>query len=327
MIEQNNLPGPLKVAILIHAVGEPAAGEILGGMNSQERKLISDHMQQLGTIAPSVVEKVTGEFTALLQSLEKGELAGVQGLTAGDGPGGDDGTDPSGSSNLQTLRSLEAGQLVELMKGEHPQTIALTLVHVGSDVASEALSLLDEETKIDVSFRIASMDKIIAGMIDEIDQVFEDILKNTDTTKTEKTDGIDCLAEILNQTDEISSEQIMTEIEEKDPKLAARIKQKMFVFEDLVKVDDRGLQKVLRQVETRELSVALKGASDEVKDKIFRNMSQRASEMLQEEIDAVGAVRMKEVEDSQHAITKVIQDLEKKGEVVISGRRGEEYIA
>lgn len=322
MMDQQNLTGPLKVAILIQAVGEPAAGEILNGMNGEERRLIQSQMGQINTISPAVVQQVTEEFAQLLQRMEN--AAGLPGPGAdGENPKGSDGE----SRNLQTLRSLDAEQLIELIKGEHPQTIALILVHIGSNVASEVLSLLDEETKIDVSLRIASMDKIIAGMIDEIDLVFEDILKNQDSTATLKTDGIDCLAEILNQTDEISSEQIMTEIEERDPKMAARIKQKMFVFEDLVKVDDRGLQKVLRQVETRELSVALKGASDEVKEKIFRNMSQRAAEMLQEEIDSVGAVRMKEVEDAQHSITTVIQDLEKKGDVVIAGRGGEEYIA
>lgn len=324
-MEQPNLPGPLKVAILIHALGEPASGEILNHLNSEERNLIRSQMDRLDTVSPDVVHQVTEEFAQLLRSVDS--AAHVSGRLPGPARGGDGGGKEGESTNLKTLRGLDAEQLVDLIKGEHPQTMALILVHVQSSVASEVLSLLEEETKIEVSLRIASMDKIIAGMIDEIDHVFEDILKNQDATPTQKTDGIDCLAEILNLTDEVSSEQIMTEIEERDPKLAARIKQKMFVFEDLVKVDDRGLQKVLRQVETRELSVALKGASDEVREKIFRNMSSRAAEMLQEEIDSVGAVRMKEVEDAQHAITSVIQDLEKKGEVVIAGRGGEEYIA
>lgn len=317
-MDQNSLPGPLKVAILIHSLGEPAASTIMGSMNDRERGLIESQLKQIGSISPSLVEKVIEEFSQLLERPEL-QTAGKKELTGGDKEGG--------STALQTLKSVDAEQLLDLIKDEHPQTIALVMVHVDASVASEVMSLLDEDLKIDVSMRIASMDKVIVGMIDEIDQVFEDILKNTESTMTQKTDGVDCLAEILNRVDEISSDQIMTEIEEKDPQLAARIKQKMFVFEDLTKVDDRGLQKVLRQVETRELSIALKGASDEVKDKIFRNMSQRAAEMLQEEIDAVGAVRMKEVEDAQQAITSVIQDLEKKGEVVISGRGGEDYIA
>jgi len=313
----------MKVAILINAIGEPGAGDILNSMNSQERELIQQQFQQMGSVSQAAMDKVITEFSQLLENVNGSGMPSLEGI--GDGTS-NDGNGGAGAS-LQTLQSLEPEQLVDLIKGEHPQTIALILVHIKTGVASEVLSLLDEEIKVDVSFRIASMDKVIAGMINEIDEVFEDILKNSDSTKTQKTDGIDCLAEILNQTDEISNEQIMSEIEDKDPKLAAQIKQKMFVFEDLVKVDDRGLQKLLRQVETRELSVALKGATDEVKEKIFRNMSSRAAEMLEEEIEAVGAVRMKEVEDAQHVITTVIQDLEKKGEVVISGRGGEEYIA
>jgi len=320
-MDQNNLPGPLKVAILINSLGEPTAGDMLNSMNTKERNLIESQLQQIGSVSPAMVEKVIEEFSQLLQNPALQNLNAPGALAGGvEGAGGE-------SSPLQTLQSIDAEQLVDLIKNEHPQTIALIMVHLHTGVASEVMSMLDEEVKIDVSLRIASMDKVIAGMIDEIDHVFKDILKNSESTVTQKTDGVDCLAEILNRTDEISSEQIMGEIEEKDPQLAARIKQKMFVFEDLTKVDDRGLQKVLRQVETRELSIALKGASDEVKNKIYRNMSQRAAEMLQEEIDSVGAVRMKEVEDSQHAITSVIQDLEKKGEVVISGRGGEEYIA
>ena len=138
--------------------------------------------------------------------------------------------------------------------------------------------------------------------------------------------GIDRLAEILNQTDEISNELILNEIEENDPDMAAQIKQKMFVFEDLVLVDDRGFQKLLRKVETTELAIALKAVSEEVKDKVFRNMSERAGTMLQEEIDDLGPVRMKEVSDAQGAITNIIQEMEAKGEIIISGRRGEEII-
>jgi len=138
--------------------------------------------------------------------------------------------------------------------------------------------------------------------------------------------GVDRLAEILNQTDEISSELILNEIEETDAEMAAQIKQQMFIFEDLVMVDDRGFQKLLRKVETVELAIALKAASDEVKEKVFKNMSERAGAMLQEEIDDLGPVRMTEVADAQQAITAIIQEMETKGEIIISGRRGEEII-
>jgi len=157
--------------------------------------------------------------------------------------------------------------------------------------------------------------------------VFKDILKNKKTSVASVGGGVDRLAEILNQADEISSELILNEIEEAQPELAAQIKQKMFIFEDLVLVDDRGFQKLLRRVETKELAVALKAASEEVKQKVYKNMSERASEMLREEMETLGPVRMKEVSDAQQAITAIIQEMEAKGELIISGRRGEQIIS
>jgi flagellar motor switch protein FliG len=141
------------------------------------------------------------------------------------------------------------------------------------------------------------------------------------------TGGVNRLAEILNQTDEISSELILNELEEADMEMASQIKQQMFVFEDILLVDDRGVQKLLRKVETMELAIALKASSEEVKEKIFKNMSERAGEMLKEEIEDMGPVRMKEVTDAQQNITDIIQKMETKGELIIAGRRGDDIIA
>ena len=163
-------------------------------------------------------------------------------------------------------------------------------------------------------------------MVEEVNEVYKEIIKNKKSSVANISGGVDRLAEILNQTDEISSELILSEIEETDAEMAVQIKQKMFVFEDLVLVDDRGFQKLLRKIETVELAIALKAAPDEVKDKVFRNMSQRAGAMLQEEIEDLGPVRMTEVADAQLAITGIIQGMEVKGELIISGRRGEEII-
>ena len=138
--------------------------------------------------------------------------------------------------------------------------------------------------------------------------------------------GVPQLAEILNMIDGTVTEEIIEEIEENDPELAEEIRQNMFVFDDIVLVDDRGLQKVLRSVESQELAIALKASTDEVKEKIFRNMSQRAAEILKEEMEVTGAVKIKDVTDAQQKITKIVQDMERKGELVISGRGGEEFV-
>jgi flagellar motor switch protein FliG len=230
-------------------------------------------------------------------------------------------------SALDALHSLGAEDIFELIKDEHPQTMAIVLIHLPTAVASDVLSRMADELKTDVALRIVGMEKVVASMVEEVNAVFKDILKNKKAAVTSLSGGVDRLAEILNQTDEISSELILNEIEEANAELAAQIKQKMFVFEDLVLVDDRGFQKLLRRVETKELSVALKAASDDVKQKVLKNMSERAAEMLREEMETLGPVRMKEVSDAQQAITAIIQEMEAKGEVIISGRRGEQIVA
>jgi flagellar motor switch protein FliG len=227
---------------------------------------------------------------------------------------------------LKAVQDIEPAQLFQLIKDEHPQTIAVILVNLKPDVSSDILGKMPEELKSDVAFRIANLDKVLSGMVDEMDRVFEEILKNKDHSVTQEAGGVGRLAEILNQIDGASAEQIIDDIEENDPDLADQIKQMMFVFEDIVLVDDRGLQKVLRSVESQELAIALKAASEEVKQKIFKNMSERAAEILKEEMEVSGAVRMKDVTDAQQKITRIVQDMERKGDLIISGRGGEEFI-
>jgi flagellar motor switch protein FliG len=222
---------------------------------------------------------------------------------------------------------LDPDRLFKLVENEHPQTIAIIIVHAKTETASEVMSRLPDQVKTEVALRIAKLEKVNSGMVDEINRVIQTILRDKETSKTYDTAGVERLAEILNLADEMSSELIMGEIEEQDPELAARIKQKMFVFEDVVLVDDKGFQKLLRKVETGELAVALKAASDEVKEKVFKNMSARAGDMLREEINDMGPVRMNDVSAAQQKITGLIQDMEFKGELIISGRRGEALVA
>jgi flagellar motor switch protein FliG len=227
---------------------------------------------------------------------------------------------------LELLQSLETDRLIQLIKDEHPQTIAIIIVHLKTETASKILSGLPDEIKTDVAVRIANLDRVESGMIEEIDKVFEDVLKNSKGSATQEAGGVGRLAEILNQIDGVSGGIILNEIEENDFELADQIKQRMFVFEDLVLVDDKGFQKVLRKIETKELAIALKAASDEVKEKVFSNMSERAAEILKEEVEVMGAVRMSEVALAQQTVTRIIQDMEAKKEVIISGRGGEEFI-
>ena len=323
-----NLTGPLKAAILIRSLGQTIGDKILGSLTDREREVVNLHLNQMGPISSQIIESVAKEFT---------DIASVRTQTAQLAYGSD--RDPSSktdkhdggltgdSEGLEAILSLNPDEIAEMIKDEHPQTIAIILIHLKTPVASDVISNLPDEIKTDVSVRVATLEKVNVDMVEEVNDVFKEILKNKKSQVANISGGVDRLAEILNQTDEISSELILNEIEENDAEMAAQIKQKMFVFEDLVLVDDRGFQKLLRKVETVELAIALKAASEEVKEKVFKNMSERAGAMLQEEIDDLGPVRMKEVADAQQTITNIIQEMESKGEIIISGRRGEEIIA
>ncbi len=320
----SNLTGPIKAAILIRSLGPEVTGTVLRGLSDDEKKVVNQHLDQMGTISTQVIEYVAREFMA---SAAMRTRVAQPTLSAGNDQDVDSDDSSERAEGLEAILSLNADEVYELIKDEHPQTIAIILIHLKTAVASDVVAQLPEEIKTDVAVRVVTLEKVTADMIEEVNDVFKEILKNKKGSVANISGGVDRLAEILNQTDEISSELILNEIEDSDAEMAAQIKQKMFVFEDLVLVDDRGFQKLLRKVETVELAIALKAASEDVKEKVFRNMSERAGAMLQEEIEDLGPVRMKEVSDAQMAITSIIQEMEAKGEIIISGRRGEEIIA
>jgi flagellar motor switch protein FliG len=324
-MEMRQLTGSVKVAILTNAIGLKAARPILERLTEQERQLIYKLQSKVGSVPQELTEKVAKEFLQTTGAYFGPDSPGGNGQgDAGDEKRQEKKNTPT--SNLEAIQSLETNHLFQLIKDEHPQTLALILVHLKPLVASDILSMMPDDLKSDVAFRIANLDKVVSGMVDEIDKVFEEILTNKDHAAIQEAGGVSRLAEILNQIDGTSAEQIIDDIEENDPELADEIKQMMFVFEDIVLVDDKGLQKVLRSVESQELAVALKAASEEVKQKIFRNMSERAAEILKEEMEVSGAVRMKDVTDAQQKITRIIQEMERKGELIISGRGGEEFV-
>jgi flagellar motor switch protein FliG len=324
-MDPKRIAGPVKAAILVHALGKPLADTLLARLSAPEKEVINNHLSKIRTISPDVVEQVAKEFTAIAQRYrsqfdQPPSKQDAQGKISG-------GDSKEEASGLKALGALSADEIYELIKDEQPQTIAIILVHLKTSVASDVIARLPDEIKTEVAMRIVNLDKVTSAIVDEVNDILKDILKTRNNSIAKVTGGIDLLAEILNQTDEISSELILNELEEVDMEMAAQIKQRMFVFEDIVLVDDRGVQKLLRKVETMELAIALKAASEEVKEKIFKNMSERAGEMLKEEIEDMGPVRMKEVTDAQQNITNIIQEMETKGELIIAGRRGDDIIA
>ena len=323
-MDSKRLPGSLKVAILLQSLGREAAGQILSSLTNSERTVVEGHLSQMGTVAPELVEKVAKEFL---------EMAGGRVVPQiGDGQNPmeqpvkylNEGSQPS---SLKVLHSLEPDDLFSLIKAEHPQILAVILVHLKVEAAGQILAKLPEDIRSDVALRIAGLEKVSSEMIEEINRAFEGVLKDEKSSKTHTTGGIGNLAEMLNQMDGAVAQAICDGIEETHPELASKIRQQMYAFDDLIQlIDDRGLQSFLRNVQTQELAMALKAACEEVKERIFGNMSERAAAMLREEIESMGLVRVKEVEDAQQMISKIIQDMEQKGELIIRGRGGEEFI-
>lgn len=302
-----DMPGLVKIAILVKILGRNVYKQFGDIFDEYEKEKIDVLVSEMGSIQPEVAEDVAKEFTRMVVKEKNAKPK-------------------SPEQKLDVLKSMDSEQLGYLIKNEHPQTIAIIIAHLDQNVASEVMTNLPDEIKADVAYRIAKLDKIVSGMLEEINSVFKNILKDNKSNATRETNGKDMLAGLLNQADGAVGGMILDELEERDPELVDEIRQMMFVFEDLVLVDDKGLQSVMRSVDIQELALSLKAASEDVKEKIFKNMSERASIMLKEEIELLGAVRMKDVSDAQRTITKIIQDKENKGELVISGRGGDEFI-
>jgi flagellar motor switch protein FliG len=230
----------------------------------------------------------------------------------------------SGASAFDVLRWLDTGAIANMLSREHPQTIAIILAHLEPTQAAEVMSKLPENLKIDVSLRIASLDQISPTILNDLEDVLQSQLQSY--TRGKKIGGIRTVSEILNQMDRASEDLILKNIEEKDQILADEIRKLMFTFDDLIMIEDKGIQMVLKEITTDDLSLALKMAADELKAKIFKNMSQRAVQILKEEIEAKGAVKVSDVEKAQMNIVRVARRLEEEGKSVIGGKGGEELI-
>lgn len=231
----------------------------------------------------------------------------------------------TGASAFDILRWLDSPSIAGLLSREHPQTIAIILAHLEPEQAAQVLSAMPEHLKIDVSLRIASLDQISPAILGELEEVLQAQLQTY--TRGKKIGGIKTVAEILNQMDRASEDLILKNIEEKDQILADEIRKLMFTFDDLINVDDKGIQMILKEITTDDLALSMKMASEELKAKFFKNMSQRAAQILKEEIEAKGAVKVSDVEKAQMNIVRIAKRLEDEGKIVMGGSGGEELIA
>ncbi len=223
-------------------------------------------------------------------------------------------------------RKTDPSQLLNFIQNEHPQTIALIMAYLQPEQAGTILSALPPDRQVDVAKRIATMDRTSPDVIKDVERILERKLSSLVTQDFTAAGGVDAIVEVLNRVDRTTERTIIENLEIQNPELAEEIKKRMFVFEDIVLLDDRSLQLVLREIDSKDLALALKASSSEVADKVYRNMSKRAAEMLREEIQYMGPVRIRDVEEAQQKVVNVIRRLEESGEIIVSRGKGDEII-
>ncbi|MFA7621592.1 MAG: flagellar motor switch protein FliG [Aminobacteriaceae bacterium] len=326
--------GKEKIAILMVALGNEIAAEIYKRMDDTSIEIVTLEVANLRKVTPEMRLAVLKEAQEVLLAREYMARGGVEYardiLERALGPERAHNLLTRITASLQVrpfdfMRHTDAQQVLGFIQGEHPQTIALILSYLEPVQAASIIGGLPATMQAEVAKRIAKMDRITPEVLREVERVLERKLSTVMGQDFTLAGGIDAIVNIINNVDRGTERNIMEHLEENDPELAEEIKRRLFVFEDIIRLDDRSLQRVLREVEMKDLSLALKGATDELRAKFFKNMSKRASEMLREDMDYMGPVRVKDVEETQQKIVNVIRALEDVGEIVIS-RGGEEEL-
>ena len=330
---RDELTGKEKAAILLISLGPETSSDVFKHLDDEEVEKLTLEIANQNKIDPGLKKKIQQEFIQLQQANDYINSGGINYakkiLEKSFGPDKTKRIINRLTATLQvrpfdSIRKSDPGQLLNFIQGEHPQTIALILAYVNAEQASQVLSMLPTDVQSKVAKRIAVMDRISPEIIKEVEAVMEKKLSAVASNEYASAGGIQAIVDVLNQVDRGTEKNILDKLEEDDPELVEEIKKRMFVFEDTVLLTDRAVQLVLRQVETHDLALALKTASEEVENIIKGNMSQRAAEMLEEDIEFMGPVRIREVEDAQQRIVNIIRELEESGEIVIArGGEGE----
>jgi flagellar motor switch protein FliG len=330
-----DLGGLTKAAILLLAIGPEQASRVLRVLTTETVEEITRELASLGRVPKQLQSAVIEEFynlTIAEQYMSEGNLDFAKSVLSNS-------LDPKTAervlSQIQTqvqktpfsfLQRAESENLLTFIQDEHPQTIALIICHMPHHKAAEILVGLPMQKQIEVIKRIANMEQTNPEVIREVEKGLESRLANMLLQSMEKAGGVETVAEILNLADRASEKAIMEGLEAEDPDLVEQIRRLMFVFEDILLVNDKGIQAVLKEVDNDELAVALKTASEELRAKIFTNMSERAATLIKEDMEFMGPVRISDVESAQQRIVDIVRRLEEAGEVIIQGRGESELV-
>ncbi|RCX15511.1 flagellar motor switch protein FliG [Anaerobacterium chartisolvens] len=327
--------GKEKAAMLLISLGPEKSAEIFKHFKEEEIEQLTLEIANIRTVTPEEKEKVLEEFYQICLAQEyiaEGGIGYAKDILE-KALGAQKALDVINklTVSLQVrpfdfIRKTDPSQLLNFIQNEHPQTIALILAYLRAQQASTVLSALPQDKQADVARRIATMDRTSPEVIKEVERVLEKKLSSLVTEDYTAAGGVQSIVDILNSVDRGTEKYIMETLEIEDTDLAEEIKKRMFVFEDILTLDNRSIQRFLRDVENQQLAVALKGSTEEVQKLIFSNMSKRLSEMISEDMEFLGPVRLKDVEEAQQKIVNVIRKLEDAGEIVISRGGGDEIV-
>ncbi len=335
-LKYENLTNLQKIAILMVILGDEITSKVFSKLDEEEIADISREITLLGPIPAEISERIMEEFYNMAIAKQYIAIGGIEYakgvLIKALGP------EQARkiidrlvkllekSVGFASLEKVNPQQISKFIQNEHPQTIALILAHLSASRAAELLESLPEDIRAEIAIRMANLEEISPDIVKKISFVLDQRLQSLGSYKLEEYGGVKAVADLLNRMERRVAKQILEQIEVKNPELAVQVRDMMFVFEDILLIDDHGIAEILKRIDKKSLAIALKGASDELKEKFFRNMSQRAVEMLKEEMEYMGPIRVKDVEKAQHEIVEVVRELEEEGVVSIGGGGGEEYI-
>ena len=326
----DHLSGTEKVAVLLLTLREDVARELMEELPHNVLQKVTNHSSMLSDVPEEVVLAVKQEFVETMRTatplslgnskeVMKGLLSqfmqpeDVEKLTLD--------LDSSGDSTegLEALKWMQAESISAFLRNEHPQTIALVLAHLDPAQAAQVLARLKPVIQSEVVMRLSSLDRVAPLVLQNLNQVLKEELISSASAQTQTLGGTDAVAQILNMVDKNTETSIFENLEELNPTLVEEIRELMFTFEDLVSIDNRGMQELAKSVSTEQLTLALKTASDEIKDKFFSNISTRGAELIREELEVMGPVKLSDVEAAQQEIVKVARRLEEEGKIALGG--------
>ena len=330
------LTGMQKAAVLMVTLGDETASNIFKYLEEDEIQTISREIAITKHVQPEVAEEVLEEFHTMTQARSYISQGGIEYakklLIKSVGP------EVArkiidrlvkaleSSAGFTSLERANPQQLSKFIQNEHPQTIALILAHLNASQPAELISSLPEALRSDVAMRMASLQEISPEVVRRISLILEQKLEALGSFATEAYGGVRAVAELFNRMERNVGRTVLEKIETENPQLAASIRDLMFVFDDILLIDDNGITEILKRADKKTLTIALKGTSEELQNQFFRNMSSRAVELMKEEMEFMGPVKLKDVEKSQHEVVEIVRQLEEEGVISIGGGGGEDYV-